>query len=1522
MSGNAVELAQVWVPLMPEASKLAAGVEKIGADAERRFGRATKTMGASMAANLDRNAEKATKALKDVERATIAVERAKKRDADATGRLLVAQQRYEDVAANSRATEGRRAAAMEAVARAQRAQEITASGLTRATRALSDAQAAQGRVSAAAGMRGTGLAGFSARVAAQAEAAGANSGRRFVGGFTSMLKGGALLAAGGGFIGAVKSVMDLGVGMESNLNRFQGVTKATATVMAQASSEAQKLGNDTSIVGASAVDASTAMLELAKGGLTAEQSMAAARGTLQLAAAAQIDAGTAAQTQAAALNAFQLNASQATKVADVLAGAANASAGEVGDYGLALAAVGNSAHGFGISLEDTVGTLALFAKTGIQASDTGTVLNTMLTHLAAPTGPAAGAMDELNLNLRDAKGNFVGVTELARQLGEAQKRMRPDDFQRALAKVFGTRGIRGAMALAQQGAGALTDMTSQVSEAGGAARMAASNMQGLPGVIEKIHNAADTAKISVYNLLKPMAEAGGNKVVDWLNKASEVVDRLKSGGGGGALKTIADGWKDISGAVKDIAPDLLNITKELAKGAGATVVTGWRALGTAFKVIEPPVKSLVELLGKVPGLGMGVGALLTTMYLKSKLAGPALGAAAKATQAWTKAFSGWRTEASEADKTMSVIKTRTGETMLVQRGAVTRLRDTYREAAGESRRFARTIGVARTAAGGLAGIGSSIAGVFGGPWGLAITGATMALGYLATSHAKAKQAADDQRAAEKALQDQLDASTGSITEEARATIAKNLQDSGAVTKAQSLGIDPHQLLLAASGDEKALNEIGAKLADLYKQAEAGQGVSKDAVLAVSRALSGQISLWQGATIKQRELNQELNGTWKATDKATDFFKQLGAAVGAVPNGKTIEVTADTDEAKKNIQALKDKGFDVAQDLNNPNLFRITANTDEAKQQLQQFVVQVQTTNPQVKVGADTDAATRVMQDWLAQMQGKDIQLHPTVAPGANPFALPAPAPAGAPPQAPPPGFAPPSWHPPGGATGGRVVGDIIRGPGTGTSDSILAVTNTGRALRVANGESINTEASTRRNYPLIRAMNRGYVPPVGLLNRMAGLPRYAGGGIISIDRTVDELSGAPYVRGGHSFGGVDCSGAASMIVNAALGLPVDGDRMNTADAADWLAAKGFMPGKGPAGTLRIGWYNGGPGGGHMAVTLPDGRPAESGGKHGDFIVGAGAAGADDPEFKQHAYLPVEAMYPDGYPGGGFTSPLGFGAGGGGGFSGGGGGRGGGGGFSSAQAKQDAVISAQNRLARANDRVAETQERLNELEKDSNAKESTKTHAKNQLAKAERDRDLAQRKLAEAQAKPVGGGAGGSGVPGAQGFGQDLLKGALQAAGFDGSVFGDPTQWGIWKLFTGGANYVGGLLKNFNPQAFAARHHLSGAAGVPGSPSAAGVGDGGLGLDFGGGGGGGGVMAGLGGLLQGAESVLHPQAHRPGVTPNAASAPAGDATGPTIHDNSINFHGPVGMSPKEVTSAISEKQNDRVRTYTTGLPVRA
>jgi hypothetical protein len=113
---------------------------------------------------------------------------------------------------------------------------------------------------------------------------------------------------------------------------------------------------------------------------------------------------------------------------------------------------------------------------------------------------------------------------------------------------------------------------------------------------------------------------------------------------------------------------------------------------------------------------------------------------------------------------------------------------------------------------------------------------------------------------------------------------------------------------------------------------------------------------------------------------------------------------------------------------------------------------------------------------------------------------------------------------------------------------------------------------------------------------------------------LQEMSGTPYVRGGLSPAGTDCSGLASLVSNMATDRPVFGDRFNTGNEESALLARGFQYGTAP-GALVIGWN-----GGHTAVTLPDGTPVSSG-EGGGVRIGGG--GAYQRQFTHHMFLTVD-----------------------------------------------------------------------------------------------------------------------------------------------------------------------------------------------------------------------------------------------------------------------------------------------------------
>lgn len=84
----------------------------------------------------------------------------------------------------------------------------------------------------------------------------------------------------------------------------------------------------------------------------------------------------------------------------------------------------------------------------------------------------------------------------------------------------------------------------------------------------------------------------------------------------------------------------------------------------------------------------------------------------------------------------------------------------------------------------------------------------------------------------------------------------------------------------------------------------------------------------------------------------------------------------------------------------------------------------------------------------------------------------------------------------------RAVNGRISGPGSGRSDSILALLNGTDPILVSNGESIVNAEATQRYWPLIDAMNRGQ------------LPKFADGGMLGhLPRSVTSMPANDVIQG-------------------------------------------------------------------------------------------------------------------------------------------------------------------------------------------------------------------------------------------------------------------------------------------------------------------------------------------------------------------------------------------------------------------------
>jgi TP901 family phage tail tape measure protein len=328
-----------------------------------------------------------------------------------------------------------------------------------------------------------------------------------------------------GLGGAITYTLRTGNQFTDAINRMQGVLGRTAGQMGDITTKARELGRDFTLPATSANDAANAMFELTKAGFTAQQAMDAAKGSLQLSAAAGIDASEAAYITGTALNAFGLQAGDAAKVTDLLANAANLFPGEMKDFGYSLSQGGAVAKSFGISIEDTTTALGFLAKAGIKSSDAGTLIKTMLLSLTDKGKPAQEAIKSLGLELYDQQDKFKGLEYVYKRLNQASKEMTQEQYQAATATLFGTDAARFAGMAAGDAAPNWDEFRNKIDRTGTAADVAAARMQGLPGAMEKLKNAGQSLALTIYDAVKGPLE----EIVKWIAQVVLAFDSWLSG---------------------------------------------------------------------------------------------------------------------------------------------------------------------------------------------------------------------------------------------------------------------------------------------------------------------------------------------------------------------------------------------------------------------------------------------------------------------------------------------------------------------------------------------------------------------------------------------------------------------------------------------------------------------------------------------------------------------------------------------------------------------------------------------------------------------------------------------------------------------------------------------------------------------------------------------------------------------------------------------------------------------------------
>ena len=307
--------------------------------------------------------------------------------------------------------------------------------------------------------------------------------KRFDEGAKQMIAGFASMAAGSKILSVINKTFGASVNtaadFEQAMARVGAVSGATGEDFERLSQQARDLGRDTQY---SATQAAASQESLARAGFNTNEIISAMPGLLNMAAAEGMDLASAADIASSAIRGFGLDASEANRVADVLAKTSSASNTSISLLGESLKYVAPIAKGLGFSIEQTNAMLGVMANSGIKGTLAGNSLKAAFLRLSQEPKAVAKALGELGVKAKTAEGNIRPFPELMKELSAKMEGMGKADKLGLLSKIFGTAASSGMLAIMDGVAnGSLPELEQALYNCSGAAKEMAERMNATAG---------------------------------------------------------------------------------------------------------------------------------------------------------------------------------------------------------------------------------------------------------------------------------------------------------------------------------------------------------------------------------------------------------------------------------------------------------------------------------------------------------------------------------------------------------------------------------------------------------------------------------------------------------------------------------------------------------------------------------------------------------------------------------------------------------------------------------------------------------------------------------------------------------------------------------------------------------------------------------------------------------------------------------------------------------------------------------
>lgn len=324
---------------------------------------------------------------------------------------------------------------------------------------------------------------------------------------------------------AAEYVVEIGSAFEAGISEVEAISGATGSELEALENKAKSLGSSTKFY---ATEVAGAMTNMSLAGWSVNQTLSGIDGVLQLAAASGMDLANASQVVTDNISSFNLEASQSTHIADMMAYAQANSSTTAAELGEAYKNCGANMNAAGQDIETTTSMLESLANNGLRGSEAGTALAAVMRDMTSKMKDGKIAVGDTSVAVMDSSGNFRDMTDILKDVENATDGMGDAQKQAALMSTFTSDSIKGLNMLLNTGADQVAGYEVSLRNCSGAASdMAATMQDNLQGKLTELSSATEGLGIAVYDYISGPLQGGVGLLTDAVSGLTDAITPQK-----------------------------------------------------------------------------------------------------------------------------------------------------------------------------------------------------------------------------------------------------------------------------------------------------------------------------------------------------------------------------------------------------------------------------------------------------------------------------------------------------------------------------------------------------------------------------------------------------------------------------------------------------------------------------------------------------------------------------------------------------------------------------------------------------------------------------------------------------------------------------------------------------------------------------------------------------------------------------------------------------------------------------------